>query len=408
MSDLMGIIAPSATPAPTVVVDATALDTGHSARGIGRYVRGLVEGLSSEAIGADFDAKMVTLRLKTPSTPGVEGMPGAPRSPKESLPQWYLKRPSAQHRVRWIMNEALLAGELRAQNCALFHATEPWAVPVSPRFATVLTCHDLIPLLFADQYLNFAHYYWRAYYAWMRHTKRWASVERIIAISQATRTSLVEQLGVDPRRIDIVYNGIDHGFFKPVLNPVRLATVRERYDLTRPFIFYLGGYDYRKNIKALVEAMAFVRGAADVDLVLAGGMDAKTTRQLEAIAARQPATRLRRLGYIDDADIPALYSMAALFCYPSLAEGFGLQALEAMACGCPVVSSDRTSLPEVIGDAGLLADPDSPEALGLQISRVLEDPALAQRLRADGLARAAEFSWARCARETLDVYRRAL
>jgi len=408
MSNLTGIIAASTRPSPTVVVDATALDTGHAARGIGRYVRGLVEGLTREEITADFDAPMVALRLETPRAPVVAGMPGAATALAKPLAQWHLKRPSAQHRVRWVFNEALLAGELRAKNCALFHATEPWGVPVSARFATVLTCHDLIPLLFADQYLNFAHYYWRAYYAWMQRTKRWSSVERIIAISQATRTSLIEELGVDPSRIDIVYNGIDHGFFKPVLNPARLATVRERYDLKRPFILYLGGYDYRKNIKALVEAMAFVPGARDVELVLAGGMDAQSARQFEAIAAQQPATRLRRLGYIADADIPALYSMAALFCYPSLAEGFGLQALEAMACGCPVVSSDRTSLPEVIGDAGLLADPESPEALGHQISRVLEDPALAERLRVAGLARAAEFSWERCARETLDVYRRAL
>ncbi|MFP4597334.1 MAG: glycosyltransferase family 4 protein [Persicimonas sp.] len=395
-----------------MVLDATALDSGHRRRGIGRYVGGLTEGIYAQRAQHPLAEEVKALRLRTGFGEKTQIRPaqtGAAGDTRVQLPQWHLRRPTAQHRVRWVFNELFLTAELRHANAALYHSTEPWSAPVSRHFSTVLTCHDLIPLLFPEQYLNFDHLYWRAYYAWMERTGRWNRLTRIIAISEATRRSLVELLGVDEERIDVVYNGIDHEFFQPVEDSERVEEVRERYGLERPFVLYLGGYDFRKNIAALVEAMAEVPDTLGAELVLAGGMGEETAGELDALAGRLGVEdHIRHLGYIDDEDVPAMYSLAQVFAYPSLAEGFGLQALEAMACGCPVVAANCTSLPEVLGEAGLLVDPRRPTAIAEAISRILEDDAFRQDLRERGLERAAEFSWERCARETLEVYERAL
>ncbi len=395
-----------------VVLDATALDSGHRRRGIGRYVGGLTEGIYAQRAQHPLAEEVTALRLRAgigEKNQSQQAPTGAAGDTRVQLPQWHLRRATAQHRVRWVFNELFLAAELRHANAALYHSTEPWSAPVSRNFATVLTCHDLIPLLFPEQYLNFDHLYWRAYYAWMERTGRWNRLTRIIAISEATRRSLVELLGVDEARIDVVYNGIDHEFFQPVEDTDRLDEVRERYGLERPFLLYLGGYDFRKNISALVEAMAEVPETLGAELVLAGGMSDETAADLGVLAARLGVEDdIRHLGYIDDADVPALYSLAQAFVYPSLAEGFGLQALEAMACGCPVVAADCTSLPEVVGQAGVLVEPLRPASIGEAICQILEDDAFRRDLRERGLERASEFSWNRCARETLAVYERAL
>ncbi len=408
----IGIERGGPTRPPRLLVDGTALDTGHRKRGIGRYVRGLLEGMEGAAAGTELADLLTVLRLRSPAIDGA-GPPSADVAAGAtrplSLPQWYLRRPTGQHRVRWVVNELFMASELRQANVALYHATEPWSVPISGRFATVLTCHDIIPLLFPEHYLNREHLYWRAYYAWMEQTQRWQRLTRIIAISEATKQTLVERLAVDPARVDVVHNGIDHQTFSPVTDAGKLDAVRQRYRLVRPFVLYLGGYDYRKNIRALVEGFAAVPDTLDVELVLAGGMDDDTARQLAKLARHHGIKkRVRRLGYVDDADVPALYTLAQAFGYPSLAEGFGLQALEAMACGCPVVVADRSSLPEVVGDAGLLVDPQAPEAIGEALTRLLDDADARHEYRRRGLERAAQFSWERCARETLEVYRRAL
>lgn len=407
--DVFGIQRGGPSRPPRLLVDATALDTGHRKRGIGRYVRGLLEGMQQVAPQSDLGERLTVLRLRAPAASKPTADDAASGAAALDLPEWRLRRPSGQHRVRWVINELLMSREIARSGAALYHSTEPWSAPVSSRFASVLTCHDIIPLLFPDEYLNFEHLYWRAYYAWMEKTRRWHKLTRILAISEATKQSLVERLDVDPTRIDVVYNGLDHATFRPVEDDAALDRVRQRYRLERPFVLYLGGYDFRKNIAALVEAMAEVPATLDCELVLAGGMSDETAAEFDAIARRHGIQeRIRRLGYVDDADVPALYTLAQAFGYPSLAEGFGLQALEAMACGCPVVAADRTSLPEVVGEAGFLVDPTRPAAIGEALARLLDDDELRADYRQRGLERAQTFSWQRCARETLDVYRRAL
>jgi glycosyltransferase involved in cell wall biosynthesis len=397
-------------PSP-ILVDATALDTGHRGRGIGRYVGGLLGGLSAELAAHAWGGSVVALRLDArfdaaPPTPLT--VAGATRG-SVSLPVWRLCRPLRAHRPRWVVNELSLGAELRRVGCRLFHATEQYAVPAGRGFRSVATVHDLIPLVFPDHYMNWRHAYWKAYYAWMAATERWKHIDRFIAISEATKREMIERLDVPAERIDVVHNGVDHDLFAPVDDASVKEAVRQRYGLETPFLLYIGGYDYRKNIEALVRAMAFVPRSLDVRLVLAGGMDAAERAAFDDIArGARVRGRITYLGYVDDRDVPALYSLAEAFAYPSLAEGFGLQALEAMACGCPVVSSDASSLPEVVGEAGRLFDPRAPEEIGKALAAVLEDGALRAEMRARGLVRARQFSWERCARETLKVYERAL
>ena len=185
-----------------------------------------------------------------------------------------------------------------------------------------------------------------------------------------------------------------------------LEAVRARYGLERPFFLYLGGYDYRKNIPTLVRAFKRLPARLDVELVLAGGMTKSQTPVMKKFLAEQGLTgRVRCLSYVDDADVPALYALALAFTSPSLAEGFGLQAVEAMGMGCPVVASNVSSLPEVVGDAGLLVSPSDEEEIAAALERLVEDESLRRTLAERGRVRAAEFSWQRCARETLAVYR---
>jgi len=293
-----------------------------------------------------------------------------------------------------------LPGDL--QPCRLFHATEPWALPISTRFATVATVYDVIPLLFPDHYLNRKHLDWRIYYAAMRRADRWNKCTHIIAISEAAKATISEHLGVPDEKITVVYTGIDHRLFRTAA-PDTIARVRKNFALERPFFLYLGGYDYRKNIPTLIRAFAGIR-RSDVELVLAGGMNRRQRIDLERVC-RKAAVSVRFLGYVDDDAVPALYALATAFCYPSLAEGFGLQVLEAMAMGCPVVAANVSSLPEVVGDAGLLADVNDPDDFASALQRILDDSEQRQNLVARGRERAKQFSWRRCAEETLAIYR---
>jgi glycosyltransferase involved in cell wall biosynthesis len=184
--------------------------------------------------------------------------------------------------------------------------------------------------------------------------------------------------------------------------------VRARYALTHPYVLFLGVLEPKKNVEVLLEAVARVRrtrawGATELAIVGAAGWGPVPGRRAHALGLDGA---VRFIGAAPDADLPALYGGATAFAFPSLWEGFGLPVLEAMASGTPVVASNRGALPEVTAGAALLVEP-APEPLAEALERLLTEPALRARLRAEGLARAAQFSWARTARETLSVYRAA-
>lgn len=229
---------------------------------------------------------------------------------------------------------------------------------------------------------------------------------RVITVSEFSRRDIATRYSVPPEKLTVIRPGAREGF-----RPLEAAETRRiltRYGLEPGFVFSLGRLNRRKNLERLVWAYRILRadGVSEAPLVIGGKPDHGFNEALRATASAE-ASGVRWVGLIPEADLPAFYAAAACFVYPSLFEGFGLPVLEAMACGCPVVSSDRTSLPELVGDAGLLVDPERVDAIATAMTRILTDDALRAELRGRGLARSRQLTWQETARCTLAVCREA-
>ncbi|TAK30219.1 MAG: glycosyltransferase family 1 protein [Chloroflexota bacterium] len=276
-----------------------------------------------------------------------------------------------------------------------------FAAPLFGPRPTVVTVHDLI-MLALPEYRGSP--FVRSYMALACAAARRASL--LIADSICTQRDIIRFLHVPEERIRVIPLAVD-GSFCPTLDRAQLESVRRRYGLSDNFVFYIGGLDRRKNVSTLVAAWRHVDGP--YELAVAGRTysgDRTMFPDLERAAFEAGVTeRVRFLGLVPEEDKPYLYAAARLFVFPSLYEGFGLTPLEAMRCGTPVVCSNSSSLPEVVGDAAELCDPHDARALAETINRVLRDPARQEELRARGLARAGQFSWSRVGRETLAAYK---
>ncbi len=267
----------------------------------------------------------------------------------------------------------------------------------------IITVHDLTFLLYPQFLTAEARRTYNDQIGWA--VRR---ADHILTDSEATSADLVRLLGVARAKITTV-----HLAAGPAYRPLPVAQVRPplaRYGLQRGYLLFVGTLEPRKNLPGLLSAYRLLldRGETDLPLVIVGGRGwffEQTFAQVEKLGLTD---RVRFLHNVPDADLPALYNGATLLATPSFYEGFGLPALEAMACGTPVVVSERGSLPEVVGEAGIQVNPDVPAGIAAGMSRLLNDPALRERLREAGLARAAQFTWEKTARETLAVYRRVV
>ncbi len=230
------------------------------------------------------------------------------------------------------------------------------------------------------------------------------SAQRVIAVSQATADDLIARLGVPAGKIRVVHNGVREEVGR-VDDPARIAAMRARYGLDGAYWLYVGTLDPNKNLEVPIEGFAAFRRSGGTGVLALAGRSEWYGKVLERLVARLGLERaVRFLGYVPDEDLPALYSAATAVLMPSPLEGFGLPALEAMACGAPVIAADGGALPEVVGDCGLLADPDDPADFAAAFARIAEEEALRAALARAGPARAAAFSWDRAARQTLAVY----
>ena len=246
----------------------------------------------------------------------------------------------------------------------------------------------------------------RRYLTW---STRWSAcaARRVITVSEATRRDLAELEGVPAERIRVVYHGV-HARFRP-LPAAEVAAIRQRLGLPPAFVLTVGTVQPRKNLGALARAMRTVTAAGlPQHLVVAGKRGWLAERVEREVASSGLGERVHWLGYVAGEDLPALYCAADAFCLPSLYEGFGLPAMEAMACGVPTLLSNRGALPEVAGDAGLLVHPSDADATGGALVRLLTDPVLRERLISAGNSRASRFTWDHCAIETIAVLREAL
>jgi glycosyltransferase involved in cell wall biosynthesis len=294
----------------------------------------------------------------------------------------------------------------RRESLDLLHCPY-FAPPLLSPIPTVVTIHDVIPLLLPEYG---AHAAGRIYTALSATAARRARA--VIAVSECSKRDIVRTLGLPAERIHVIGNAADESY-QPVRDPRLLSAVRERYGLGERFILYVGGFDVRKNVLRLVRAYARVRKqfAEPHQLVVAGRFRFAGHRLYP-----DPRKLVRELGLesevvftgqIREQDKPPLYSAATVFAFPSLYEGFGMPVLEAMACGAAVVTSNSSALPEVAGDAAVLVDPTDVEAIGKAILALVEDPSRRAVLGEAARARAAHFSWAAVAKQTLAVYAQA-
>jgi glycosyltransferase involved in cell wall biosynthesis len=284
----------------------------------------------------------------------------------------------------------------------LFHAPG-FVLPLFNSLPGVVTVHDLAYLLYPAHFPTKR----RHYFQWLVPPSL-RRARRIITVSENSKRDLCRLLAVPEEKVRVIYNGVEPQF-RVATQPALVERVRAKYELPPKIVLSVGVLEPRKNLERLVQAFALLRQRGiEHRLVLVGaaGWGYENLLRLPRELGLDDAVRF--LGFVSQADLPLLYNAADLFVYPSLYEGFGLPALEAMACGTPVVVSHVSSLPEVVGDAGVLVDPHSVEGIAEAIYRCLRSDGLREELREAGLKQAARFSWHEAARQTLQVYREVL
>jgi glycosyltransferase involved in cell wall biosynthesis len=282
----------------------------------------------------------------------------------------------------------------------LFHAPHYVVSPLTTcRY--VVTIHDCIHLRFPQYLPNRAAYY----YARTMMTMAARRAARVLTVSEASKDDILHYLRVPAEKVEVIYNALDERL-AAAPTPDEINRVRDRFLLTSPFVLYTGNIKPHKNVDRLIEAFSILRrrGFEHVKLLIIGDEISKYQNLRRLVHRFQLHQQVRFLGFVPDETLSALYRLAAVFVFPSLYEGFGLPPLEAMAAGAPVITSNVSSLPEVVGDAALLIDPMDAGAIADAMARVLQDDALRASLIGRGYARVKTFSWRRSVARVREVY----
>ncbi len=279
---------------------------------------------------------------------------------------------------------------------------------VSDKTKLFVTAHDLSFEMYPETF----SWKQRAWHFFVNPRRLLRSAYRIFSVSQSTKDDLVKRYLLPPSRIEVIRSGVGKNFREYSRNDPHLLLVKEKYHLPYTFILYLGAFEPRKNITAIIRAFGALKKAGypeleKLSLVLAGVSGWKEEGMREEIKKSPWRKQISLPGFIADEDKPALYNLASCFAYPSLYEGFGFPALEALACGVPVITSHSTSLPEIVGEAAVLVDPSRPQELFLALEQVLLDKDLRALLREKGLVRAKKFLWSETARRVLSAFEKA-
>ena len=304
-----------------------------------------------------------------------------------------LRLPLWEH--RW------LPAQCKADGVDLLHSPFNYGLPWSAPCPCVLTIHDAI---------DFAYYPARPSLARLRFAvDNWIArtrADRIITVSEHARADIVKHLHVPARKLAVTHEAADPHFLAPV-GPEARARVRSRHSLPPRYVFYVGGWEGRKNIPFLVRGLADAR-LEDVSLVLAGGRREQRSSLVDLANGLGLGDRLRLLDWVEEEDLPALYAEALAFAYPSEYEGFGLQLCESMAVGCPTLAARATCLPEVLGSGGETFSLEDTSELAALLRRVATEESFRSELSSRARARSADFSWRRTAEGTVAVYRELL
>jgi glycosyltransferase involved in cell wall biosynthesis len=384
-------------------LDTSALDPqfkGHAQRGIGRYVfelnRYLTAHPTSQIAVKSFD--QATLRSPSLASRCIDLLPAGRRTLSQQMlyPLRLNRGPFAEFDV--------------------VHFPAHMDAPAWSPKKYILTVLDLIPLVLEDLY-KADKPSWRFHFARFLEKRAIQNASLILAISHHTARDVAKYLAVPPERIVVTHLGIDDSFYAARVTESE-GVVRARYAIPpqRPIVLYVGGIDQRKNVKGLLtgfsKASRRAREARQVLplLVMAGGIqkDAHYPGLLQLAKELEIEDSVCLPGYVPEADLMQLYALSSVFFFPSLYEGFGFPPLEAMAAGIPVLSSQTSCMPEVLGDAAVLYDPLDDERAGLELYQLLYTPEHASRFRALGPKQARQFTWSNTGEQTLRAYERLL
>jgi glycosyltransferase involved in cell wall biosynthesis len=368
-----------------ILIDATPLQSEHRHRGVGTYTRCLAETLLT--LSPDDVTFVATNR-------DVELLPPVMRGHAVTGRRGH--RPA---QVYWVYNEWFLRRVIWRTRPAVFHATDFNGLVTTSGVRTVATLHDCTALREGFHHAGLSgrltDMRWRVYYF-----HKLPRADHIIAVSEYVKADAVTLLGVPHERITVIPHGVDLEHFRPMKG-------EGSYAHEPPYFLFIGGRAPNKNLDRILAAFAPIsREFPTLHLYLAGAWQSEDVAWLERTCSQLGVTdRVRHVGFVSQIELPGLYANALSFLLPSLEEGFGLPVLEAMACGTPVLTSDRSALPEVAGSAALLVEPTDTSGITAVLRELTRHPRLRTQLAQAGLKRVQEFRWTEVARRTLDVYR---
>ena len=378
---------------PTIAIDYTPAIRQQA--GIGRIIRGQVRALMLIA-PPDYDFRLFVVGKVTAADRADAPAPlhTTPLRERDMVRIWH-RLNAPWPRVNWFTGGPL----------DLFHATDFVLAPSAAR-RKIVTVHDLAFLFYPDAALPSLHHYLNVVVP-----RSVARADHLLADSHHTARDLEHEWSVPPEKITVVQGAVDHAHFRPVQAASALAAVKARYNLgERPYILGLSKLEPRKNFTRLIQAFHQARQEAGLPhrLVIGGGRGWLYESIFATVQTLGLEDDVIFPGFIEDADLPALYSGAEFFAYPSLYEGFGLPIVEALACGTPVLTADNSCLPEAGGDAALYVNAEDVQSIAAGIVKLATNADLRESLGAAGLAQAAQFTWERSARQMLSAYGRVL
>ncbi|TRZ77746.1 glycosyltransferase family 1 protein [bacterium] len=358
---------------------------GSAETGIGNYVKNLVENIVKIDHENEYVLFMMADRIDDPNIPEAQNLKKVPVNS-----HWYTW--SEQLVFPWIIYREKLD---------LMHFTH-FNVPLLYRKPFIVTIHDVTPLFFPGHKMN-SIIRRNAFKLAFNNAVR--SSKKIISVSNFTKDQIVKNFNIHAKKVTTIYEGTGHIFQKEV-NYDKIKELKERYGITKPFIFYVGVWRNHKNITGLIKAFDILRNKykLDIQLVLGGQEDAYYPEVRETWEKLELTEHIIRPGFIKDDELPMFFKSAEVLARPSFIEGFAMVDLEAMSVGVPVAASNSSCLQEILDDAALYFDPLNIEKMAEVINRILTDKKLRDDLIQKGFRQFGKFSWEKCAGETLGIY----
>lgn len=362
--------------------------------GIGYYVRSLLDAM----LALDTENQYILLTSGRPTK--THPFPSAPnvRGRGVLVPDRYLN-------VLWYRWRIPFSPSLFTGKVDIYHGPDFVLPPLGKQVRKVVTIHDLA-------FLEHPEYAVPSLAAYLRQVVpiALAKADAVTAVSADVARSLVEHFQVPREKIAIIPNGL-HKHFRRITDPILLGATANKFGLKHPLVLGVGTLEPRKNHMGLIRAFHETQSQGNKNtrpamLALAGGHGWLYEETKQLVADLKLEKKVKFLGRVTDLELTTLYSLADVFAFPSFFEGFGVPALEAMACGAPTITSNTSSLPEVVGDAALTVDPHDPSALAAAITRILSNDRLRDDLRAKGYQQAQLYTWPKAASKMLHVYER--